>query len=405
MKIITFSAALLLGIFSLSLHAQSSEKSSGVVQLNMKKKQETTAPTQKNVSSTTFTPTIKKASDLPKAEPGSAPDVEARVQWISPALSTISTAGNTYDISAVVTSPENLRVVNIFLNDKYYKNLVVGPGEENKINVKSTIDLTLGNNVIKVQGVTTGGKRIEDQIFINYDISSARYYAVIIAVEEYRDPMITDLSQPISDANNFYRVISSNYTFNQEDITFLKNPTKADIIGTLHHLRNVVTSEDNLLIYFAGHGYWDEEMMTGYWLPSDAERNNPVNWLPNTDLTNYLNALKTKHTLLIADACFSGGIFKTRAAFNPSASIEKLYRLTSRKAMTSGNLNEVPDKSVFIEYLIKRLKENNEEYWTSEQLFSSMRTAVMNNSNNVPMYGTIQNVGDEGGDFVFIHRK
>ena len=120
---------------------------------------------------------------------------------------------------------------------------------------------------------------------------------------------------------------------------------------------------------------------------------------------NYLNVLKTKHTLLVADACFSGGIFKTRKAFNNSGSIEKLYKLPSRKAITSGTLKEVPDQSVFIEYLIKRLNENNNGYLSSEQLFSSMRTAVMNNSPNVPQYGTIQNVGDEGGDFVFILRE
>jgi hypothetical protein len=28
----------------------------------------------------------------------------------------------------------------------------------------------------------------------------------------------------------------------------------------------------------------------------------------------------------------------------------------------------------------------------------------MNNSPNVPQYGTIQNVGDEGGDYIFIRR-
>jgi hypothetical protein len=31
--------------------------------------------------------------------------------------------------------------------------------------------------------------------------------------------------------------------------------------------------------------------------------------------------------------------------------------------------------------------------------------AVMNNSENVPQFGTIQNVGDEGGDFIFIKRR
>jgi hypothetical protein len=146
-------------------------------------------------------------------------------------------------------------------------------------------------------------------------------------------------------------------------------------------------------------------METGYWLPRDAVPDNPVDWLPNTDLTNYLNVLKTKHTLLIADACFSGGIFKSRAAFNNEMAVEKLYKLSSRKAITSGALKEVPDRSYFIEYLIKRLDQNNKKYLPSEELYSSLKEAVMNNSPNVPQYGTIQNVGDEGGDFIFIRRE
>jgi hypothetical protein len=65
----------------------------------------------------------------------------------------------------------------------------------------------------------------------------------------------------------------------------------------------------------------------------------------------------------------------------------------------------VPDKSVFFQYFIKNLKDNTNDYLSAEELFSKMRMAVINNSENVPQFGTIQNVGDEGGDFIFIKRK
>lgn len=35
-------------------------------------------------------------------------------------------------------------------------------------------------------------------------------------------------------------------------------------------------------------------------------------------------------------------------------------------------------------------------------LFASFRKAVLNNSPTEPQYGTIQNSGDEGGEFIFI---
>ncbi len=78
--------------------------------------------------------------------------------------------------------------------------------------------------------------------------------------------------------------------------------------------------------------------------------------------------------------------------------------MNSRKAMTSGTLKQVPDESIFIRYLLKRLDDNEEKYMSSEELFTSFRMAVMNNSQNVPQYGTVQNVGDEGGDFIFIRK-
>ena len=404
----TYLMLMLISVLNANSFGQSSEKSSGVIDLKMsKKKAEKPAekPLEKNVSSTTFRMTKPVTTQVqPEVSKKISSPGTNMVEWLSPSLSSINTSNSSYTVKASISTEEDMLVVNVFLNGTFYRNIIVDGRSKRDLTIEEEFDLTLGNNSVKLEAITVSGKKIEDVVRINYDLSSARYYALIIAVEDYDDPTITDLSEPVNDADKFYAIISHRYTFNEEDITYLKNPTKADIIGTLHKMRNVVREEDNLLIYYAGHGYWDEEMMTGYWLPSDANSDNPVNWLPNTDLTNYLNVLKTKHTLLVADACFSGGIFKTMKAFNNLGSIEKLYKLPSRKAITSGTLKEVPDQSVFIEYLIKRLNENKDGYLSSEQLFSSLRTAVMNNSPNVPQYGTIQNVGDEGGDFVFILR-
>jgi len=73
--------------------------------------------------------------------------------------------------------------------------------------------------------------------------------------------------------------------------------------------------------------------------------------------------------------------------------------------MTSGTLTEVPDRSSFTKYLLERLNENNDAYLSSWQLFNSFRIAVINNSLALPQYGEIQNVGDEGGDFIFLRRR
>jgi len=381
--------------------AQSAEKSSGVTRLNMKKKSTTSPKTTTPRSSEGSAKISIPMKQKPAVELGSEVD---GFTWVSPVFTSVKTSEDIYEIEASISSAENIRFVNLFNNGRFIKNIIPPVTTVRKIEVKEPMELSLGSNDLKLEVVTITGKKLESSVEVVYDISSAKYFALVIAVEEYNDPGINDLDHPVNDASKFSELINTEYNFERENITFLRNPTKAEIFDALLVLRNTITPEDNLLIYYAGHGYWDEEMTTGYWLPKDADPNNPVNWLPNTDLTNYLNVLKSKHTLLIADACFSGGIFKTRAAFNNVLSVEKLYKLTSRKAITSGSLKEVPDKSVFVEYLIRRLDENKKKYLASEQLYSSLKEAVINNSPNIPRYGTIQNVGDEGGDFIFIRR-
>jgi hypothetical protein len=241
---------------------------------------------------------------------------------------------------------------------------------------------------------------LEDRI--NRD---AKYYGLIIGIEKYRDQGIDDLEFPVEDAEKFYDVLTTRYTFDPDNVQFLKNPRRSDIISALDELRAMVTPEDNLLIFYAGHGYWEKEGEIGYWLPSDARRNSTVDWFRNSTLVAILQAINSKHTLLITDACFAGSIFSARSvSMEVDLAYEKIYDMRSRRAMTSGTLTEVPDKSAFIKYLIQYLEGNEEVYLSSAELFTGIRVAVTSNSKVAPRYGEILNVGNEGGDFIFLKR-
>ena len=60
-----------------------------------------------------------------------------------------------------------------------------------------------------------------------------------------------------------------------------------------------------------------------------------------------------------------------------------------------------------MEFLAKRLRDNNEMYLDTQKLYTSLRDAVINNSpiHQTPLYGAIGETGDEGGDFIFIKRQ
>jgi hypothetical protein len=234
------------------------------------------------------------------------------------------------------------------------------------------------------------------------------YYALIMGVSEYKyaSPDLPNLQNPLKDAEEVRKVLLSRYTFTEDKIIFLANPTRSELINSLDSLAEITTPKDNVLVFYAGHGYWDKFKEFGYWLPSDASIRDKSTWIPNSTLKDYLGAIKSKHTLLIADACFSGSIFKSRSV-DPAEEMAKFmrhYREKSRRAMTSGYLGLVPDKSIFIDQLMKKLRENEDWYVTGKTLFTRIYEPVSHNADHEPQYGVILGVGDEGGDFVFIRK-
>jgi len=238
------------------------------------------------------------------------------------------------------------------------------------------------------------------------ELRTRTYHALIIATNNYPDPDIPTLSKPIEDAELLQKTLKEYYSFEEDNITFLKNPTRAQLIETFDMLASKVSKRDNLLIFYAGHGIWDGKLKQGFWLPTDASRKSKAQWLSNSTIRDYVRAIESKHTLLITDACFGGSILKERAIDMNGRAMLEMYKRPSRKAMTSGALSTVPDESVFIKYLVKTLKSNKAPLISAEQLFGDFKIAVINNSitSQVPQYGAISLAGDEGGDFIFLKK-
>lgn len=232
-------------------------------------------------------------------------------------------------------------------------------------------------------------------------LKQRQYHALILGVNDYNDESMPDLDNPVKDGQRLISILNNLYSFQKEDITFLKNPTRSEILDAMQRLGDELDSQDNVLIFYAGHGIWDEKLGQGYWLPSDASRDSKSNWISNSTIRDYIKSIKTQHTLLISDACFSGGLLKERSV---GRAMMNLYKMPSRKAITSGTLTTVPDKSVFIDYLIKYLQENDKPLISTDELFYQTKISVINNSpsNQIPQYGPIHQAKDEGGEFVFL---
>lgn len=338
--------------------------------------------------------------------------VELKIEWQSPKQNYISKQKNT-TLKAIVTSEVKPQTVTL---EKLNRDLGIGNTlpeiADNQFSYQFPIELSDGKNQFQLKVVTEDGTFSSDILTVFYeepvDKISGNYYALLIGVSEYNDPAIPDLNEnPINDAQSLYNTLTTFYTFPQDNVTILKNPTRRDIMIAFDKLAKTLTPNDNLLIFYAGHGYYEKENDIGYWLPADAERDFTANWLYNNNIVDLMKKIKAKHTLLIADACFSGSIFRGRDVnFMADApkNYRQLYNLKSRNAMTSGTLKTVPNQSIFFEYLSKTLNQNTQKYITSQELYMKFTNEVAKYTNNIPQYGDIPRIGDQGGQFIFIRK-
>ena len=99
----------------------------------------------------------------------------------------------------------------------------------------------------------------------NASMQQGKFYALIIGVSTYKH--FQPLAFPVKDARKIERILHTRYTFLKEYITFLENPTRGNILDTLDGFEQVLEKEDSLLIFYAGHGHWDEKRNRGFWLP------------------------------------------------------------------------------------------------------------------------------------------
>ncbi len=148
---------------------------------------------------------------------------------------------------------------------------------------------------------STGGSSSPAQTGVPGNISFGRYYALVIGNAEYRH--LPRLETAVRDAQSISRLLREAYDFEVETLT---DATRADILQALARYRKTLGANDNLLIYYAGHGTLDEDADRGYWLPVDATDTDEIFWIANGSITSAARAIEAKHIMVVADSCYSG---------------------------------------------------------------------------------------------------
>lgn len=245
------------------------------------------------------------------------------------------------------------------------------------------------------------------------EVSVGRYFALIIGIDSYTGDW-KPLRNAVNDAKSVAEQLSNRYEFQSVRTLYNEQATRSNILKEYEWLMANVRENDNLLIFYSGHGDYNETIQKGFWVPVDATSSSISGLISNTDIQAFLSGIKSKHTFLIADACFSGDIFRGKTLTIPYENSFKyynqIYSKPSRTALTSGGVEPVMDggkdgHSVFTYYLLKSLTTNQNQFFDASQLYNDLKIAVVNNSNQTPMFSPIVNTGDEGGQFIFIRKQ
>ena len=178
---------------------------------------------------------------------------------------------------------------------------------------------------------------------------------------------------------------------------------------------NSLQPDDHLIIYFAGHGYLDEQSEEGFWFPVNAERDDDTNWISNAYLKRKIRKIPANNILVIADTCFSGALISRGIAVPQqeyaSSALEKYLQTKSRVVISSGGTKPVLDSnggrnSIFASALIEQIVSFDRPF-TASDLYLALRDQVTENAqaldyDQTPMKGALPRSGHEGPDFVLI---
>lgn len=235
-----------------------------------------------------------------------------------------------------------------------------------------------------------------------------RYRALVIGNDGYSE--FPPLETAGRDAEAVARLLREAYGF---EVELLREATRDDVMTALSRQRRELEEADNLLIYYAGHGWNDEDAGEAYWLPIDARPDDQTAWISNSTITQMIRAMRARHVLVVADSCYSGtltrGVAIRSGRSGDSTRLSRLVGRRSRTALTSGGNEPVADAgsdghSVFAGALLGAL-ETNRRVIDATELYVDLRRRVMLDSLQTPQYGDIRMAGHEDGEFFFVPRR
>lgn len=232
-------------------------------------------------------------------------------------------------------------------------------------------------------------------------------YLLVIGIDEYDQH--PPLFNAVADAKALAVLLEERYVFYEVKTLYNGAAHRENIIRTFEDYEHKIKKEDNLLIYYSGHGYYREKSKIGYLIPQDAKSDTTSHYIENTSLLNLLRSIEAHHILIILDSCFSGSLINSRdISLNAVAEVVEI--IPSRYVIAAANIELASDgiaglNSPFTRVLLEVLKFNNFEKLPASHVFYEVRKRLKDKGEKqTPVGGSIGGRLDlehHGGEFVF----
>ena len=287
------------------------------------------------------------------------------INWITPSAETNYVQENKFKIKFEVESKSGLKNVtlsvkeNIETASRGSQTIMPEEGEKFNLTVEKTLTLLDGDNIVEIiaennEGVKTvsfrkvviGSVSLADATKLN-----RTDYALLFATDQYDN--WSDLVNPIFDSRTIADELRKNYGFKVE---MLENPSQIEIFKKLReYAEKKYQPLDQLFIFFAGHGSYDQTFGEGYVVTKESLLNDEakVSFVSHNRLRSNINNIPCDHIFLAMDVCF-GGTFDQALASSRGA--DEVYKEQSqaefltrkltyktRRFLTSGGKTYVSD--------------------------------------------------------------
>lgn len=289
----------------------------------------------------------------------------------------------TIRLTGVAEDQKGLAKVEIFINDRPVIKekgrgfRIVEQEKPKRLDFNETIRLEKGLNRIKFHVLNTDGFSAEKLVTVYSVEKRSHIWAVIVGIDDY--PNIRPLKYAVNDAELFHNYLTDHSNVPKENVTLLLNKHATlnrlrSALGT--HLKNKAGKDDMVIIYFAGHGATERDMMSPdgdglekYLLPYDADSKDLyASSLPMREISHIFNRIRSERLVFIADSCYSGasggrtiGIGGIRANIS-EAFMDRIAGGKGRVIISASGANEVSAENddlkhgVFTYYLVEGLK-------------------------------------------------